>query len=182
MTTAEFLVQLERHRDQRLAFSTGARTVAPGYHVTEIKTATVHAVDCGGRSTGWTETTLQLWSPGAELGGDLMPVEKFLSIYRRVGAMVPIDGDARLRVEYGPPGETAVSYVVTGVELRDDGVVAVRLAAPAVACKGRDRSVGDIPLMDGAAAGSGQAVEPLAVVSGGCCAPGGPSSGAACCA
>jgi hypothetical protein len=115
MTTAEFLARLEQHRDHRLAFGAGGSSVAPGYHVTEIKAATIHAVDCGGRSTAWNETTLQLSSPEGSDGAELMGVAKFLSIYDRVGTMAPIDAQARLRVEYGPPGEVAVSYVVTDV-------------------------------------------------------------------
>jgi hypothetical protein len=156
MTTAEFLARLEQHRDHRLAFGAGGSSVAPGYHVTEIKAATIHAVDCGGRSTAWNETTLQLSSPEGSDGAELMGVAKFLSIYDRVGTMAPIDAQARLRVEYGPPGEVAVSYVVTDVVPRDDGVLDVRLAAPAVACKGRDRTIGDIPLVDAAAPSQGR--------------------------
>jgi hypothetical protein len=105
MTTAEFLARLERHREGRLAFSAGDAHVAPGYHVTEIKATTIHAVDCGGRSTHWNETTFQLWSPEAASGAEYMGVQKFLAIYDRVGRLVPIDEHARVRVEYGAPGE-----------------------------------------------------------------------------
>ncbi|CAN5745154.1 hypothetical protein BH23DEI1_BH23DEI1_12830 [soil metagenome] len=182
MTTEEFLAQLERHRDHRLAFRAGAATVSPGYHVTEIKAVTIDAVDCGGRSTSWKETTFQLWSPSAEPAGELMSVTKFLGIYHRVGSMVPIERDARVRAEYGPPGEIAVSYVVTDVVAQDDGVLEVRLAAPAVACKGHDRTFGDIPLVDASAPPIGRLAEDVGQVEVGCCSPAAPVARAACCA
>ncbi len=169
MTTAEFLAHLERHRDRRLAFGAGDAGVAPGYHVTEIKVTTVHAVDCGGRSTQWNETTVQLWSPGAAHRGELMAVPKFLDIYDRVGRLVPIDDHARVRVEYGAPGEPAIAYVVTDVVTREGDVLDVRLAAPAVACKARDRSVGDVPLVDATAPALERSGAVLAVVDEGCC-------------
>jgi hypothetical protein len=182
MTTAEFLEHLERHRDRHLAFSAGDTSVAPGYHVTEIKATTIHAVDCGGRSTRWNETTLQLWSPAAATGDDsmrdaLMGVAKFLQIYDRVGAMVPIDALARVRVEYGAPGEPAISYVVTDVAARADGALDVRLAAPAVACKARDRSVGDVPVVDAAAPTLERTLAVSDVADAGCRAPGGEARG-----
>jgi hypothetical protein len=171
MTTTEFLAHLEHQRGHRLAFTAGDAGVAPGYHVTEIKATTVHAVDCGGRSTQWGETTLQLWSPGAVHGGDFMGVQKFLDIYDRVGRMIPIDDHARVRVEYGEPGEPAISYVVTDVVPRSDGVLDVRLAAPAVACKARDRSVGDVPLVDAAAPALARTEAALGTAAAACCGP-----------
>jgi hypothetical protein len=182
MTTAEFLAQLERHRDHRLAYRAGPVDVAPGYHVTEIKAASIHAVDCGGRSTRWNETTLQLWSPNSDPTGDLMSAEKFLSIYRRVAGMVPIDAGAVVRAEYGPPGEVAVSYLVTDVVPRGEGVLEVVLAAPAVACKGRDRSIGDVPLVDAGQPMLGREDWQREAASGGCCAPGAGTVASACCA
>ncbi|TVR96221.1 MAG: hypothetical protein EA416_01295 [Trueperaceae bacterium] len=173
MTTAEFLAHLERHRDHRLAFNAGDVGVAAGYHVTEVKATTIHAVDCGGRSTHWNETTIQLWSPGTAPGDELMGVRKFLDIYDRVGRMVPIDDAARVRVEYGAPGEPAIAYVVTDVVTREGGVLDVHLAAPAVACKARDRSVGDVPLIDAAAPTLERTGAVLDVVDARCCAPSG---------
>jgi hypothetical protein len=181
MTTAEFLAHLERHRGDRLAFSAGARRVPPGYHVTEVKATTIHAADCGGSSTAWNETTVQLWSPSVTGEGDLMAVDKFLGIYGRVSTMVPIDSDARVRVEYGPIGEPAVSYVVSDVIAASDGVLDVRLAAPAVACKGIDRSVGDVPLVDASAPTDGLARSRQPEIAAGCCGPVAAGGARTCC-
>ena len=165
MTTREFLDQLERHPDEPLAFTTERARIASGYHVTEIKAATIRAVDCGGEATRWSETILQV-QPSARPGdGRPMSVGKLLGIYRRVADAIPVDADSRVRVEYGEIGQSAVSYLVGAVERGPEGVD-VRLAPPAVACKGADRSVGDIPVAGAAPSAAGRRGE-----GGGCCSP-----------
>lgn len=155
MTVAEFLSRLETHPDLPLVFDTGDGRIAPGYHVTEIKSLQVRAMDCGGDASAWNETIVQLWSPDRPEGAHL-PIEKFLAIYRRVAEATEIDASSYLRVEYGPAGDPAVAYLATDV-VREDAAVVVRLTAPAVACKGRDRSVGDLP--------SVATLEPVAAVA-----------------
>jgi predicted O-methyltransferase YrrM len=123
---------------------------------------TVHTMDCGGKRNQWFETTLQVWAPEGTSHERHMGVGKFLSIYRRVAAGVPIVEEATLRVEYGDVGSPAISYLVAGVETRD-GEIVVKLEPPAVACKANARFVGDIPVLSTAAA---------------CCAP---ESSAPCC-
>ena len=162
MTTQEFLTALEPHQEKALVFDYGKR-VHSGYHVTEIKAAAVHTMDCGGKRNQWFETILQVWAPEGASNERHMGVGKFLSIYRRVAAGVPIAQEATLRVEYGDVGSPAISYLVASVETRD-GEVVVKLEPPAVACKANARFVGDIPVLSTAAA---------------CCAP---ESPAPCCA
>jgi hypothetical protein len=161
MTTGEFLEALEPQQEKSLVFDYGKR-VAPGYHVTEIKAAAVHSMDCGGKRNQWFETTLQVWAPEGTSNERHLGVGKFLSIYRRVAAGVPIAQEATLRVEYGDVGSPAISYLVASVEALGDEVV-VKLEPPAVACKANARFVGNIPVLSTAAA---------------CCLP---NSATACC-
>jgi hypothetical protein len=173
MSTHEFLAHLAQHAEQPLAFSSDRTQVPPGYHVTEIKAVSVNAMDCGGQASSWNETVLQLWPPAGPSDATPMSVGKFLAIYRRVTASLPLDDDALVRVEYGAVGESAISYLVTAVTVSADGVD-VHLAAPAVACKGADRSVGDVPVLERIGPGA-----PLAAATsratfqgdGGCCGP-----------
>lgn len=166
VTTADLLALLERHPHAPLLFDTGEGVVAPGYHVTEFKATQVRAVDCGGVATSWNETVLQV-TPPARPEQRHMTAGKFLGIYRRVEAAVPIDPAAQVRVEYGDVGQSALSYLVAGVDSAPEGV-RVLLRAPAVACKAADRSVGDIPVLHV----RGDAAE-------GCCTPRGERG--ACC-
>ena len=149
MNTQTFLSSLYNSADKPLVFDYGAGRVQPGYHVTEIKATTVQAVDCGEQGNNWTETILQLWAPEKAKGETYMRVEKFLGIYHRVASSIPIVSTAEVRVEYGAVGAPAINYLVRAVETEGEAVV-VRLEAPAVACKGADRSLGDIPVLNSA--------------------------------
>lgn len=164
MNTQTFLSSLSANPDRALIFDYGEGRVNPGYHVTEIKAATVQTVDCGGQGNAWSETVLQLWSPEFAEGEGHMSVGKFLSIYERVASHIPVESSAELRVEYGEVGEPAISYLVQALETTEEAVV-VRLAAPVVACKGANRSVGDIPVVN---AVSSSRCTPSS--NGGCCA------------
>jgi hypothetical protein len=151
MTTREFLSALAPHPDAPLRFETDHGVVAPGYHVTEFKAVGVDAVDCGGVTTAWRETILQVVPP-ARPEAAWMTVGKFLSIYGRAAEAVAFDGDALLRVETAAPGTVAIAYPVHAVAADAHGVT-VALVPPAVACKGADRSVGDVPVLGGGRGG-----------------------------
>lgn len=147
MDTQRLLEKLQScTEDKSLVFDLGDRIIAPGYHVTEVKAVAVRSVDCGGRANTWNETVVQLWSPGSATAEGYMKVGKFLSIYQRVVASLPIDPEAVLRFEYGEVGEPAISYLVSTVCVEGDAV-RVHLSAPGVACKLNAPEVHDIPVL-----------------------------------
>lgn len=155
--TQAFLDALAPHADKALVFAEGGEAlVRPGYHVTEVKAVTIEAMDCGGHADAWRETVVQL-QDDANPGGDFMTVAKFLSIYGKVAASVPVRGEAELRVEYGNEERPAIQYRVGGVEVQP-GRVLVHLMAPGVSCKPSVRRAG----------ASGLTELPLAA-SGACC-------------
>ena len=148
MDTQTFLATLELYSERPLVFDLGDAHVPGGYHVTEIKAVSTQAMDCGGRADAWRETVVQLWAP-ERLEKRSMNVGKFLAIYGRVAAHIPIEAEAELRVEYGALGAPAVSYLVGGIEVREE--VVVRLRPPAVTCKAAERSLSDskdIPMLN----------------------------------
>ena len=138
--TGEFLAAVRAAApDQRLVFQLdGAPLVGPGYHVTEVKAVTTDAMDCGGVADRRQETIIQLWNPGDDPVREHMAAGKFLAIYDRVAAHVPVSADAKVRFEYGDLGRPAISYHVADVEPRGDALL-IHLRAPVVTCKARDR-------------------------------------------
>lgn len=140
MDTQTFLATLEPYHERPLVFDLGNAPVPGGYHATEIKAVSTQAMDCGGRADAWRETVVQLWAPDNSEKRS-MNVGKFLAIYGRVAAHIPIEAEAELRVEYGALGAPAVSYLVGGIEVREE--VVVRLRPPAVTCKAAERSLSD---------------------------------------
>lgn len=135
MDTQSFLAALERSPSTPLVFELpDGGAVAPGYHVTEVTHASYRSMDCGGQQSAWQETLVQLKGPSACDAPEHMPAGKFLAIYRRAAASVPVGLENELRVEYGDADRAAVRYRVEGLE-PDGGALRVRLAAPQVACK-----------------------------------------------
>lgn len=174
MKTLSFLSELNALSDKEtsLIFDYGNKRVKPGYHVTEVKAASIQTMDCGGQGNAWHETTLQLWSPDNSSESH-MSVEKFLSIYNKVSSSIAVEETAEMRVEYGDIGEPAISYLVTGFEKTADAII-VKLHSPAVACKGANPNVGDIPLLgheEGCCSAAAQTKEldELTMASGACC-------------
>lgn len=139
MTTQELLNTLAMHPDRPLVFEVDGQTVAPGYHVTEVMNVTYESMDCGGRANFWRETVVQLMGPGPADPPEFMTVQKFLGIYRRVAASVPVRDEAEIRFEYGDAARPAVHYHVGQVGLRGAYLV-VRLSPPGVTCKARGRA------------------------------------------
>lgn len=139
MTTKQFLETLSEHTEADLVFSVNAdKQVAPGYHVTEIMSLSYDTVDCGGLVNHWRETVVQLQGPGQRDAATFMSVGKFLSIYDRVAPKVPIQPHAELRLEYGDAQQPAVFYHVAAIEATN-GQLRVKLRAPGVTCKAKDR-------------------------------------------
>ncbi|WP_295817888.1 arsenic resistance N-acetyltransferase ArsN2 [uncultured Deinococcus sp.] len=116
----------------------GAPLVGPGYHVTEVKAVSIEAMDCGGRAASWRETVIQLMdgSPQEAREG-FMSTAKFLGIYDRVVARVPVRPEAEVRFEYGTATSPALQYHVSHVEEQPERLI-VHLRTPGVQCKAGD--------------------------------------------
>ena len=137
MDTQTFLQGLEPHTTSGLVFELpDGGLVAPGYHVTEVIAASFRSVDCGGRSHAWGQTLVQLQGPSQRDAPEFMRVGKFLAIYARAAASLPVGDADELRLEYGDAERPAIHYGVAGLE-ESEGALRVRLLAPGVSCKPR---------------------------------------------
>ena len=145
MTTQEFIAALRKTPDHQLIFENeSGDSVHAGYHLTEIKAAHFDTVDCGGQTNRWNETILQLWVPaGSDKADGYMTAGKFLRIFDKVTAMIPLQLAAEVRVEYGDENFFPSLYHVEGVT-GADGALRVRLTPPATTCKGRDRRLAEV--------------------------------------
>ncbi|GIW34737.1 DUF6428 family protein [Meiothermus sp.] len=140
MKTQELLEALAPHQDKPLVFKYAqGQQIAPGYHVTEVMNVTYESMDCGGQANFWRETVVQLMGPGPDDKPEFMTVQKFLSIYNRVAALVPVQPDTEVRFEYGNTDLPAIHYHVGSIALEGDHLV-VHLMPPGVTCKARERA------------------------------------------
>jgi hypothetical protein len=139
VTTQDFIAQLRRASEKPLLFvNAEGDTIHAGYHLTEIKTAKLDTVDCGGKKNRWTETIMQLWVPADETSETFMTVGKFLRIYERVSSMIDVDPAAEVRFEYGDENFFPSNYHVESMTEEIDAL-RVELRPPQTTCKARDR-------------------------------------------
>ncbi|WP_420594424.1 DUF6428 family protein [Deinococcus sp.] len=116
----------------------GQVLIGPGYHVTEVKAVSTEAMDCGGQAAAWFETVIQLMDGNAEEARTgFMTTDKFLGIYDRVAAHIPVHGEAEVRFEYGNAHSPALLYHVSHLETGPERV-AIHLRTPGVQCKAGD--------------------------------------------
>ena len=144
MTTQEFIAALRKTPDHQLLFENEAGdSIHAGYHLTEIKAAHFDTVDCGGQTNRWDETIVQLWVPADAGAADgYMTGGKFLRIFDKVTAMIPLNLETEVRVEYGDENFFPSLYHVESVASAD-GLTRVLLAPPATTCKARDRRMAE---------------------------------------
>ena len=138
MKTNEFISELRRTPENQLVFVDGnGHAVHTGYHLTELKAASLDTVDCGGQANQWQETIVQLWVP-ANPDNDYMSANKFLKIFDKVGGMIPLNFNAAIRVEYGDKNFFQSTYDVRSITHAED-VTRVLLQAPQTTCKACNR-------------------------------------------
>ena len=99
MKLGEFVGHLEGKDGLDLEFTVSGRRISGSYHITEIKSARIESVDCGGTQNRWTEVVFQLLEPGQD---DLGPV-----------VLEPVrDQHAALRVEQCDADIRPIGFVV----------------------------------------------------------------------
>lgn len=137
LSSAALLGGLEAHGAKPLIFHYEGRDVRPSYHVTEVKTGSFRALDCGANPESWSETFIQLWDIEEENRGH-MPAGKFLAIIRKVDEAVGLDPQARLTFEVSDGVRPMQIYRAERMET-GDAAVRVYLSARPSSCKPRDR-------------------------------------------
>jgi hypothetical protein len=114
IAAGELVEILARHAGKPLLFRYEGRDVLPGYHVTEVKSGTFEALDCGANHESWRETFIQLWD------------------------VPPEDGRGQVTFEVSNGTRAMQLYYAAAVAAGDDSV-RVELTARPASCKPRDR-------------------------------------------
>ncbi|MDX1314815.1 MAG: DUF6428 family protein [Eudoraea sp.] len=162
MKTREFIELLEQHPGKSLLFEyRHGETVAPNYHITEIKNVSIDAVDCGAGSDFWKETVIQLWeSPVEKETRSYMSAYKAMSIINRVDKIKPLQKDAVIKFEYGNDSFHTAQLPVMGVEI-GERQLRIKLVPDITDCKAKS----DCGIPEEAVAVSSSQCTP----GGGCC-------------
>ena len=139
-TLNEILLELEKaNPDGATVFSTSEGEIGGGYHITELKLASIQSIDCGGRMANWIETYLQLLDGQS---GRHMSVQKLKSIANHSAKMLPGLADAPIYVEYAPGNDGLRRYLVGAIVSKPERVV-ISLHEDGAKCKpAEDRKAG----------------------------------------
>ncbi|MGR3341889.1 MAG: DUF6428 family protein [Paracoccaceae bacterium] len=139
-TLNEIISELEMaNPDGATVFSTSEGEISGGYHITELKLASIQGIDCGGRMADWTETHLQLLDGQS---GRHMSVQKLKSIANHSAKKLPGLADAPIYVEYAPGNDGLRRYLITSIMSESERVV-ISLREDGAKCKpAEDRKAG----------------------------------------
>lgn len=135
MRYTEFVAAIEAHPDSALVFAFPHGRVRRGYHITEVLRAAVRSMDCGGRSSSWSEVVLQLVEPSGEGDQSWLGARKAAGILRKAAPPAPEDVDAELLLELHPSGSAAAQrFSLARVEAAE-GVLEFKAEGTATQCK-----------------------------------------------
>lgn len=131
-TAGEMLAALDTlDPDMPVGFATEAGPIGGDYHITELKLADIHSIDCGGRQSRWTEAALQLLDGNGE---GWMSAGKMIAILRRCVSALPELAAAPLSVEFAH-GNHGLGRYTAGPLQAQGGRAVVPLLTDAAQCK-----------------------------------------------
>ena len=139
MKLEEFIGRLDGKEGLDLEFRVPGRRISGSYHITEIKSARIESVDCGGIQNRWTEVVFQLLEPVQDDPSRRMTVGRARKIYDDASRIQAFDRDAEVIFEYEPQGApTALLRVGSIAAGRERAVVS--LESSGTQCKPASRS------------------------------------------
>ena len=132
MTLNDFLNALhEQPAEAPLVFTTSEGPIGAGYHITELKSLDIKSIDCGGRTSDWTEVQIQLLD-GA--GRSHLSAGKSAKILEHSLKAIPDMAERELCCEYAPGNNGLRRYIPTQ-PIWAEGHVEMRLTEDGAQCK-----------------------------------------------
>ena len=132
MTLNDFLDALhDQPAEAPLVFTTSEGPIGAGYHITELKSLDINSIDCGGRTSDWTEVQIQLLD-GA--GRSHLSAGKSAKILEHSLKAIPELAEGDLSFEYAPGNNGLRRYIPTQ-PIWAEGHVEMRLTEDGAQCK-----------------------------------------------
>lgn len=143
MTPEELIAKLEdASGDAPLIFVTENGPINAGYHVTEVKLASVGSLDCSARRSNWNEVLIQLLDGPGQV---YMTVDKFSGILKKITTTLEGLRAAALKIEFSS-GNKGLRILDPGNPVATRNAVSLPLSDINAAC----RPAVDAALMHGA--------------------------------
>lgn len=134
-------LRLGEKLDLPLKFYFEGGAINPGYHVTEIKFATIKSLDCGRASDleHWDEITVQLLDGHADSKQDHMPGSKFMGIVGKALETLSEDTAPYLFFEFAPNNGPIRKLSIESIEI-GNSELSISLGSEKAMCKPFQRS------------------------------------------
>lgn len=134
-----FIETLQKNADLELTFAFASGNIRNDYHITEVMSTAVSAIDCGKGLDQWNESVIQLFEPSKESNLRSMKVQKALNIFKKSSEVIKIADDSNVILEFRPTGAAAAQrYTVADVKT-EAGKLVVRSTGATTQCKLEDR-------------------------------------------
>lgn len=176
ITINDLKQQLIEKPELPLKFYFDGSMINPGYHVTEVKFASIKSIDCGRNSDieQWDEITVQLLDGSADSKQGHMPGSKFMGIVGKALEKLQESKAPYLFFEYAPNNGPIRKLSIESIET-DSNEVSISLGSEQAVCKPFQRS----KAARAAATLSGTTMgQPTEI---GCCSDGSRDDGSRCC-
>lgn len=114
MTLKQFIQLLTELPEQNLSFKlANSNSIAPHFHLTEIKHQIINSIDCGGKQDQWEEVVLQLWSYNETDDKHRLSSKKLLAIAQKTIDGMSINLNLPIKVEYQIPNSSTSLFQLT---------------------------------------------------------------------
>jgi hypothetical protein len=141
MKFKEFMDSLSKNANLNLVFQFDHGQIRKEYHITEVLSYLVSAVDCGSQKSQWRETVIQLIEPRSDISeGQYMSATKALAILKKSAELLGIESDSQVKLEYRPEHTNAAQRYEVGEVITQEGKVVVFASGATTQCKPALRS------------------------------------------
>lgn len=163
---------LDKHPGLPLKFYFDGTVINPGYHVTEVKFASIRSLDCGRKSDTehWDELTIQLLDGSTNITQSHMSGSKFTAIVAKALEKLSAEDAPLLYFEYAPNNGPIRKLSVESIESTPNEI-SVSLGGEKAVCK---------PFQRLKTAARSNAISTTSSGTG-CCSDGTDSKDSACC-
>lgn len=135
MKTSAFISLLQDNPSKGLQFQiTNAHSIAPTFHITEIKNVSIESVDCGGNPDSYKQTIIQLMVNPLEAIREPWTSQKALSIFEKVDKVKSINKEAEIFFEYGDEIIRTSNFSIEEVEINEN-IIDLHFYAKPTVCK-----------------------------------------------
>lgn len=143
----QFMQVLHANPDKPVRFYFEDISIHQGYHLTEVKHASINSMDCGKTTHAWEELLIQLLDGDADSSQGYISTSKFTGIIDATRKSLPEKSVPSLFFEFSPNGGPLLKLKIQSIESSGEEL-SVHLTHEKTTCKPIDRWGRAGPMLD----------------------------------